>query len=212
MHIRILFTAVMLLVGAGSASATSYMPLAEGTVSNFAGTADPSNSLVVSVYENTGVYSELAVIETGGNNFSTWLRLSQDPDGHTYLLAQSLDGGVTWNELAEPVVWIDMPLAVGNTWSQTTTLGPNSYEIESEVLSYGLVTVPAGDFMAYCIHHVGVVGGAVTYTYIEWYAENIGIVKLDWTGFIHGDVYALTHAQIIATESISWGLVKALYR
>ncbi len=61
-------------------------------------------------------------------------------------------------------------------------------------------TVAAGDFMVWCIQHLGVIGGVQTSTYIEWYAENIGIVQLDWTGFAHGDMYELTGAYIVATE------------
>jgi hypothetical protein len=209
---RLPLVAILLLSGVGAASATMYLPLAEGTVSHLQGINDATNALEVSVAENTGAHAVLAVVETGGNDFATWLRMSQDLDGTTYLLGQSFDGGATWNDLGEPVVWIDVPLAVGNTWSQSTTLGTDTYEITSEVTAHELVSVPAGDFMAYCIEHVGVVAGALTYTYVEWYAENLGIVKLDWTGFAHGDVYGLTGANIVATEPSTWGKVKALYR
>jgi hypothetical protein len=35
---------------------------------------------------------------------------------------------------------------------------------------------------------------------------------MDWTGAFLGDVYELTDAVVIGTESRSWGQVKALYR
>lgn len=212
MTTRVMLAAVLLLFSAGTASAINYLPLAEGTVSQLSGVDNPANSLTISVLENLGSHAILFVDENGGSDWDTWLRMSQDPDGTTYLLAQSFDGGATWNETDDPVTWIQTPLAVGNTWSQSTMLGSSTYEITSEVLSCGQVTVAAGDFMVWCIQHVGVIGGVQTYTYIEWYAENIGIVKLDWTGFAHGDMYELTGAHIVATEFSTLDSVKALYR
>ncbi len=209
---RIIFVSILLLGSLGSASAISYLPLAEGTISQLTGEANPANTLTVSVLENLGPYAILYLDENGGNDWDTWLRMSQDPDGTTYLLAQSFDGGASWNETTDPILWIETPLAVGNSWSQSTMLGSATFEITSEVVSHDLVTVPAGQFMAFCIQHVGVVGGAITNTYIEWYAENIGIVKIDWTGFAQGDIYALTGAHIVATEPCTWGQVKALFR
>ena len=213
MRLRITLAFALLLLGVGTASAVTYLPLAMGTESHLQGVDDPANTLNLTVVENTGSQAVLYVDEVGGNDFDTWLRLDQDPDGKTYLLGQSFDGGASWNTTADPVVWIDMPLSVGHQWSQSTMLGTNTYEITSEVLAQEIVDVPAGQFTAICIQHVGVVAGAITYTYIEWYAEDIGIVKLDWTGFTHGDQYVLLDStNVVATEGSSWDNLKAMYR
>ena len=72
--------------------------------------------------------------------------------------------------------------------------------------------MPAGEFLAYCIVHEAVLGGVFVFTFIEWYAENVGFVKIDWTGFALGEGYELTDAVVIGTETLSWGQVKASYR
>ncbi len=213
MRFIITLALALLLFGAVSATAAIYLPLAPGTESHLQGVGDPANALNLSIVESTGSQAVLYVDEVGGNDFDTWLRLEQDPDGKTYLLGQSFDGGASWNETAEPVVWIDMPLSVGHQWSQSTMLGTNTYTISSEVLAQEVVDVPAGQFTAICIQHVGTVAGAITYTYIEWYAEDIGIVKLDWTGFSHGDQYVLVDStNVVATEASSWSSLKAMFR
>jgi hypothetical protein len=209
---RLLVGIVIGTILTGTASALNYLPLGTGSVSYLQGVDDTSASLTLTIEENNGVVAVMSVIETGGNDFATWFKLSQDLDGQTYLLAQSLDGGANWNYTGEPVVWIDTPLEVGKTWSQETTLGENTYVIDSEVTAQEILSVPAGEFSTFCITHVGVVGGVYTYTYIEWYAENVGIVKMDWTGAFLGDVYELTDAVVIGAESRSWDEVKSLYR
>ena len=201
MRVRFILCIVLLLFATGTASALNYLPLGAGTVSNFRGVSDPSASLALTVQENNGAFAIVSLLETGGNDFATWFQISQDPDGQTYLLAQSFDGGGSWSYAADPIVWIDTPLEVGKTWSQETMLGGNTYTIETEVTAHETVTVPAGEFTAYCLVHSAVLAGIYPYTYIGWYAENIGLVSLDWTGAFLGDVYQLTHGVIVGTES-----------
>jgi hypothetical protein len=212
MRYRLLIAVVLLVLFAGAASALNYLPLGEGSVSYYEGVADPAAALVVTIEENDGNIAIMSMIETGGNDFATWYQLTQDPDGQTYLLAQSFDEGVTWAYTADPLVWIDTPLEVGKTWSQETMLGEDTYVLEAEVTAHETVTVPAGEYLAYCIVHEALVGGMYEYTFVSWLAENIGPVHMDWTGAFLGDVYELTDAVVIGTESRSWGQVKALYR
>jgi hypothetical protein len=212
MRFRLLLGAVLLVCVAGTASALNYLPLGEGTVSYFEGVADPSATLVLTIEENDGMVAVASMIETGGNDFATWFQLSQDVDGQTYLLGQSFDGGATWALTADPVVWIDTPLEVGKTWSQETMLGEDTYVIDCEVTAHEAVTVPAGEYSAYCIVQEAVLAGMYEYTYIGWYAENIGLVSLDWTGAFLGDVYELTDAVVVGYDASSWSQVKSLYR
>ena len=55
-------------------------------------------------------------------------------------------------------------LEVGKTWSQETMLGGNTYTIETEVTAHETVTVPAGEFTAYCLVHSAVLAGIYPYT------------------------------------------------
>jgi hypothetical protein len=112
-------------------------------------------------------------------------------------------------------VWIDTPLEVGKTWSQQTSFNGVSYGLYSEVTAHETITVPAGDFLAFCIHHVAYIGFDGVANYSEWYAENLGVVRVDWTGleFIPmNDVYELSAAEVVGNESRSWGQIKSIFR
>ncbi|MBD3221068.1 hypothetical protein GF314_07465 [bacterium] len=161
---------------------------------------------------------ELRHVETGSNAQEYHNYWTRDDGGDTWLHgAWNADGFAAIYD--PPILYIDTPLALGNTW--TTEFGWNGslYEVTYQVLEEGETTVPLGVLYAYGIGAVeppalredrthDVMGRRLDSGSREasrWYTEDIGEIR-------GSDGYELvTYSGSTATETASWSGIKALF-
>lgn len=222
--------AAALLVCAAGASAQTWLPLDDGFTWSYAG---PSAAQTLTVQTEATVrgravkpilYSP-STENPGLRNF--W---SHGPDGDVILHGFDRPGEFAW-AYEPPIVILEAPPTVGQTWQQTivahdlfTSDSLFTFDIAFHVFAEQVVVVPAGTFDAIHVGQViptafatpagGMLGldgtrSAGTRGGIELnYAENVGVVR-DATAQASDLVsYGLTTA--VAAES--WGRVKKLYR
>lgn len=212
--------AVTLSLLAQPASAQDYFPLATDLTWTYAndGTGELVSTSLGPVEFNDLTVVELQHIETGPNAQEYHNFWTQDADGDTWLHgAWNADGFSSVYD--PPILYIDAPLALGNTW--TTEFGWDGvlYEIAYEVQEEGETTVPLGVFYAYGIGAIeppaltksrthDMMGrrlDGVSREASRWHTEGIGEIR-------GSDGYELVEfSGSVATESASWSGIKALF-
>jgi hypothetical protein len=142
----------------------------------------------------------------------TWEYFETDGSGdvllwsNTHYWQGAIDPDYAWT-FNPPVTFLDLPLAVGKTWS-TWTLGLRSgYEVipchfSFEVVASQTVVVPLGTFeVLVLVETAGCNHGGTYYLH-----RQLGPVILP------GGYKLVSVAGLVAAESGSWGRLKALYR
>jgi hypothetical protein len=215
--------------------AQAYLPLTAGTTWVYQGTAGAHETQTV-----TGITTLLghdyAVITYSNSTSNTGLEnyWSTNAEGDVFLAGfnRALDNfGVVYDP---PLLYVDAPLALGKTWSSSTTpyflpgmtpQGP--FTLGRAVYEETGLDVPAGHFATFGIGQYLVTGPALRLPAIaagqlaldgtlvsptgaanEWFAAGVGQVQ-----YVVDDRYQLVSLGIPTPVAAStWGRVKAAYR
>jgi len=125
-------------------------------------------------------------------------------DGDVYLagLLHAGDDYSFWDCYSEPVLFLDLPLEVGKTWTDATA----DAVISAEVTGESQVVTPAGEFNCLVVSHMVMdFGNYIPFNRTFWLNPQLGPVKI-------GGAELVSYSGIVAAESIAWGAVKALFR
>ncbi|MBK7673235.1 MAG: hypothetical protein IPJ24_17885 [bacterium] len=195
-----LMTLVPVLV-AGSSAAIDYFPTANGSSLSYFHGGVGISSLGNSVYYD---YSTLGY-------HSNWHYLIDD-NGDVLKADGTVGSSPDWTEInitySPPVVYLDLPLEAGKTWSTTTlvedTIGAHHEMVfEGTVVGPASVTIPAGTFDVIEVR-IAVRSPEAPWnnsTEVLWLHRQLGQMMdlVQWSG-------------IVGTAGTNWGDVKSLFR
>jgi hypothetical protein len=114
--------------------------------------------------------------------------LSRDTEGNVFYHGDPLD------PLARPVLWVDAPLAVGQTWTDEAPAGGESVHYVFAVLDQRMVTCPAGNFDCHRVFVAIVQPDGSAEHHDFWYNPACGLIRcvVDGQG-----TFALQKSQVL---------------
>jgi hypothetical protein len=152
---------------------------------------------------------------------------SENAGGDKFLHGFRTSGGGLEIHYAPPVLWIDAPLSVGQSWdSLVSPVGHPAFMLHFSVESLGPTTVPAGTVESYGLEISSVVlsggmAGGVGVTGRRagdagakqgdryWYSDGTGLVLSEY-GAVTDRLIAIETST--AVHRLAWGRIRALYR
>lgn len=106
-----------------------------------------------------------------------------------------------WDCFSEPVLFLDLPLEVGKTWSGASA----DAVVSAEVTGESQITTPAGEFSCFVVSHMIMDRNyLVPFNRTFWLNAQLGPVKI-------GDAELVSYDGIVPSETVTWGSVKSLF-
>jgi len=124
-------------------------------------------------------------------------------DGDVYLagLLHAGNDYSFWDCYSEPVLFLDLPLEVGKTWTDSTT----DAIVSAEVTGESQIITPAGEFSCFVVSHMVMdLNHFMPFNRTFWLNAQLGPVRI-------GDAELVSYDGIVPAETVTWGAVKSLY-
>jgi serine/threonine protein kinase len=80
-------------------------------------------------------------------------------------------------EVSPPLCLLNFPVDTGELWESKVRIGAVEGKATCRVVGIEEIEVPAGNYKAVIVHRDFLIEGEAKYSYIEWYAAGIGMVK-----------------------------------
>ena len=205
---------VLLTVGV-PAHASDWYPIDTGRSWSYSGTGGSTSSATI---DAPAVFAGALAQPLHWNaNVLEWM--SQDGSGRVYEHGLTYPDG-SYVVFDPPMLRMDSDLTPGHQWETTfdritynvvgAEVGRVTAHFVYEVKGVGAVNVPAAAFQGVDVQITRSQTGVPDYVFDEWYVEGVGFVlRTDTTGI----VFQLTaYGPLLATQGVSWGAVKAMYR
>ena len=229
---RIITAITITLLASAALGQVGYWPLAEGNTWTYVSDGGQSETLLVT--EQIPIFGHSAwVVDYPESSWNEPLEnyWSEGPDGQVYLHGFWRDDQGGWGYLYEPpVLFVDAPLAVGDTWSTTY----DTYQLPGEIfdeqrtitltaVEFGTYVVPAGEFEAFGVGYArqAVLERAgrqysLTGEALEpggrdaghWWSLGVGRIRYHVTDALQLESYMIG---TVATEARSWSGIKNLF-
>jgi tRNA A-37 threonylcarbamoyl transferase component Bud32 len=80
-------------------------------------------------------------------------------------------------EISPPLCLLSFPVSPGESWESKVRMGDVDIRATCRVVGFEEIEVPAGKYKAVIVHRDFLIEGDAKYSFIEWYAVGIGLVK-----------------------------------
>jgi hypothetical protein len=207
-----------------------YLPLSTGNVWSYEGsTGEAETMTVIGTGQVMGETVHIIDYSASTHNDPLQNYWTTGADGDVFLWGFFRDEDGGWGVAYQPpLLWVDGPAFVGETWACTTQVYWLPGEVLEGTFTYefivtweGLLALPAGDFEAIAIGFTdpvwppavgrlfspdGLVDGSRPDP-DRWYSDGVGLVQYE-----AGTLYELVSHGISPVRTASWTRIKLMYR